>query len=696
MSKKQLQTTSNTSAPAAPIQRTRRKQASSGQEFLRQWILLIPLATAAAGSAAMRLAQEYAEMLPALFFVGALLITVAMLHQRHLLQENQDLAERVQEAHERLDILHRLEVGLNETLDVRQVARTVLDHALLSTGADAAALWLNPRFDTAAVRSGSVATATVDQTGAAVDGLPRLCGRNWTLAAADGWHGSHGRAALEACHRALDAITCCGNSHLIHVQGGDSDCPTLAAILDKGDSAIVAPVRWNNESIGVVMTVRHGDRFDADDAVLLDAMAMVSGPSLENSLLYQTAAERANIDGLTGLYNHRAVQERLTQEVARAQRAHDKGLDEPLSIIVMDLTDFKIFNDTYGHGVGDDVLRTVADCLRENFRTSDIVARYGGDEFLALLPSTDLAGAQAWCERLIKSLEARPFESGDLSGILIRLACGIGSFPLDGHTAADLFEAADARLYEAKHRGTALLKDDASQGNTAGIQTTMAHAAIAAVHSGSEALNHLWKSFGVLDTLITAINNRDRYTRRHSEQVMTYALLIAQEMDLSPQMREAVQTCGLLHDVGKVAVPDAILRKPGRLSPDETRLMQQHTEFGAMIVRNVPHVERVLEGVRSHHEAYDGSGYPDRLRGEDIPLMGRLLAVPVCFSAMTTDRPYRKALTIDEALNEIACARGTQFDPDVVDAFLRAMNAPQAENSMPTLALNAPQAVAVH
>jgi diguanylate cyclase (GGDEF)-like protein len=557
MSNNQLQTTSETTAPAASIQRTRRKPPNRAQEIVRQWILLIPLATAAAGSAAMRLAQEYAEMLPALFFVGALLITVAMLHQRRLLQENQDLADRVQEAHERLDILHRLEVGLNETLDVRQVARTVLDHALLSTGADAAALWLNPRFDTAAVR-GSHATST-DEKPATTDALPRLSGRNWTLAAADGWNSSAGSSALEACHRALDASLCCGNAHLVNVQGGDFECPTLSAILDKNDSAIVAPVRWNNESIGVVMAVRHGDRFEADDAVLLDAMAMVSGPSLENSLLYQTAAERANIDGLTGLYNHRAVQERLTQEVARAQRALDKGLDEPLSIIVMDLTDFKIFNDTYGHGVGDDVLRTVAECLRENFRASDIVARYGGDEFLALLPSTDLAGAQAWCERLIESLEARPFQAGDLSNVLIRLACGVGSFPADGHTAADLFEAADARLYEAKHRGTALLKDGLVGSSACAGQSTAAQAAIAGVHSGGEALNQLWKSFGVLDTLITAINNRDRYTRRHSEQVMTYALLIAQEMNLSPEMREAVQTCGLLHDVGKVAVPDAIL-----------------------------------------------------------------------------------------------------------------------------------------
>jgi GGDEF domain-containing protein len=301
-----------------------------------------------------------------LFFLSALLITVAMLYQRRMLRENQELAERVQEAHERLDILHRLEVELSQTLDVVQVARTVLDHATLSTGADAAALWLHPRFNNAAVRSISLASTSGGEL-EKIDALPRLSGRKWTLAAADGWDGSKSRTVLEACHRALDASTCCGDAHFVHVSGGGSNCPALTSLFGKEDSVIVAPLRWNNENIGVVVAVRRGEQFEADDAVLLDAMAMVAGPSLENSLLYQTAVERANIDGLTGLYNHRAIQERLTHEIIRAQRALAKGLDEPLSIIIMDLTDFKIFNDTYGHGVGDDVLRIVADSLRENF-----------------------------------------------------------------------------------------------------------------------------------------------------------------------------------------------------------------------------------------------------------------------------------------------------------------------------------------
>jgi HD-GYP domain-containing protein (c-di-GMP phosphodiesterase class II) len=190
-------------------------------------------------------------------------------------------------------------------------------------------------------------------------------------------------------------------------------------------------------------------------------------------------------------------------------------------------------------------------------------------------------------------------------------------------------------------------------------------------------LDEIWPTFGVLNTLITAIDNRDRYTRRYSEQVATLALRIGQQLELPAEMMEAIQTASLLHDVGKVAVPDAILRKPGRLTPQEIEQMQQHAEFGPLIVRGVPHLERVLEGVRSHHECWNGSGYPDGLQGEKIPFIARLLAVPVCFAAMTTSRPYRSALSVEEALSQIQAGRETQFDPQIVDAFVCVIQAQQ-------------------
>jgi putative nucleotidyltransferase with HDIG domain len=181
-------------------------------------------------------------------------------------------------------------------------------------------------------------------------------------------------------------------------------------------------------------------------------------------------------------------------------------------------------------------------------------------------------------------------------------------------------------------------------------------------------------SFGFLDALITAVDNKDRYTRKHSEEVTEYSLLIAQELQVSDETMRTIRIAGLLHDVGKIGVPDEILRKPGRLTPEEEEVMRQHPLIGALIVGAVPGMERVLDGVRCHHERYDGKGYPDGLQGEEIPLLGRLMAIADTYSAMTTDRPYRKALPIEVALEEIRKNSGTQFDPLMVEAFLRAMS----------------------
>ena len=732
-------------------------------------ILLVPLATASAGSALITLAQDYEEILPVLFFVGALLVTVSMLHQRDLLRDNQTLAVRVQEGAARLDILHQLSVGLNLSLDIRQIAQLVLDHAVRSTNADAGALWLRPDFDVAGVEQSTTGTSTPwtsapedSPSVASSDGTPTIetspetsgetsreepkfaavDGDSWHLISSRGWDDAYRQQALKKWHRALnegalcnggptgdahagdgfaanafatrtkaaqtdnaifrllnknkakmegkDFTPCSEAAHQVGVEGA-VDCPVLGAALEVGAAMATAEIKWQNETIGLVSVARWRDRLNRDDSMLLGDIALMAAPSLENSLLYQTAATRADVDGLTELLNHRAVQERMTQEVARAQRAHRDGAPVVLSVVLMDLADFKLFNDTYGHAVGDDVLRAVSDRLRENFRATDTVARYGGDEFLALLPGTGAAQAQIICSRLLSALSARPFVAPDGSRIEIRLTCGIAEWSLEHSSAADLFQTADANLYEAKHQGRGLAREagedtqqpllpaDASDLSILSDDALNAHALRALQRDLADVLGQvvptpqLWESFGVLSTLISAIDNRDHYTRRQGERVMTFGLLLAHELRWPREMLEAVQICGLIHDVGKVAVPDVILRKPGLLNPEELVLMQQHAAFGAMIVHDVPQRERVLEGVRAHHEAFDGSGYPLGLSGEQIPPMGRLLAIPDSFAAMTTDRPYRKSLSPFFALQEIERGRGTRFDPVMVDAFLSVM-----------------------
>jgi diguanylate cyclase (GGDEF)-like protein len=634
------------------------------QEMVRQWILLIPLATAVLGSLTTLMADEYVEFLPALFFIGALLITVAMLHQRQLFKTNHELSEELKLANGQLDVLHRLQFELNQSLDISQISESVLVHTLDTLGAECGALWLRVQPDA----SPSMRATDSKKTSTSTANITR-----WQLEASFGWEDGRSTEVLERWQNVIEFGDAGDREHFCGITNGDSEASLIPADAElskalevwgrslsaQTPSGIAIPLRWKDETIGHILLVRRDRWFRKDEADLLRDIALVTGPALENAFLYQRTLTRADIDGLTGLLNHRAVQERLTQELARSQRARKNNPGTRFAIAVFDLSDFKLFNDTYGHATGDEVLRTVSNTLRTTFRISDLVARYGGDEFLAILPDAGSDGAQIICQRAIETLRAHPFLAEDGSQIVIRLTCGIAVYPLDGENGADLFSVADARLYEAKQQGRQLIPYVSLPQQE--------------VPKAPQDKVSLWGHFGVLDALITAIDNRDHYTRRHSEQVMAYALLIAREMNKPREILEAVRISGLLYDIGKIAVPDAILRKPGLLSAEEMRLMQQHCRFGTMMVQDVEHKERVLEGVQSHHEAWDGSGYPEGLKGSDIPWMGRLLALADAFAAMTTDRPYRKALNPDVALSELQRARGVKFDPEMVDAFARVL-----------------------
>jgi diguanylate cyclase (GGDEF)-like protein len=344
------------------------------------------------------------------------------------------------------------------------------------------------------------------------------------------------------------------------------------------------------------------------------------------------------------------------QEVARVKRLRESGVDSAVALTMMDITDFKLFNDTYGHAVGDAVLRSVSDCLRHTFRVSDIVARFGGDEFVVMLPDTKHEGAEAICERAVQTIQSRQLKAPDGSQISIRITCGVSVYPDDGQNAADLLKVADTRLYVAKRQGQYI------------INSQSAEKTVDVVEARPD-----WSSIGLLEALVTAIDNKDRYTRHHSEEVWRYALLTAHEMGLSRDLLQAASIASLVLDVGKIVIPDTLLRKPGRLSQEEMQLMQQHPAFGTMVVKDVPHLDLVLGAVRHHHERFDGAGYPDGLGGERIPLLGRLLAVADGYAAMTAERPYRKALTREEALKEIEDARGRQYDPEIAAAFVNMM-----------------------
>jgi len=360
--------------------------------------------------------------------------------------------------------------------------------------------------------------------------------------------------------------------------------------------------------------------------------------------LLAEAVERADRDPLTGLFNHRAFHKRLEVEAAASRRS-----GRPLSIAMMDMDNFKFFNDGYGHSVGDEVLKRVARALHAACRPGDSLARFGGDEFALLMPGAGAEEAVRLADGLVSSLTGVGYRPPGYDTIIpLSLSIGIAVFPDDGPGRLDALAAADARLIRVKTGGEA-------RGELTGRLRAQLSCSAA--------------DFSMLNALVTAVDAKDRYTRRHSEDVMTYSVGIAQELGLDEDVQQQTLLAALLHDVGKIGVPDHVLRKPGRLAEEEYEAIKQHPTMGSVIVGAVPGFEAALGAIRYHHERWDGGGYPSGLRGEEIPLMARLMAVADAFSAMTTDRPYRKGMDAARAVCLLQEGSGTQWDPACVQAF---------------------------
>lgn len=373
----------------------------------------------------------------------------------------------------------------------------------------------------------------------------------------------------------------------------------------------------------------------------------------ERERVLAEALERADCDPLTGLPNHRAFHKRLADETDKARVEN-----APMAIAVMDLDNFKFFNDAYGHSVGDDVLRQLSQALRACCRPGDTLARFGGDEFALLMPRTGIEEAVRLADRLVNSLTGVGYRPPDYDVVVpMSLSVGLSIFPDDGPGRLEALAAADARLMNVKSGGT---------GAGALTERVRAH------------LSSSTATFSMLNALVTAVDTKDRYTRRHSEDVMAHSLEIAQELGLDDRTQHHVLVAALLHDVGKVGVPDSILRKPGRLSVEEINAVRQHPMMGSIIVAAVPGFEETLDAIRHHHERWDGQGYPFGLCREETPLIARLMAVADAFSAMTTDRPYRKGMAPEQALQILESGAGSQWDPACVAAFLRARRKPNA------------------
>jgi diguanylate cyclase (GGDEF)-like protein len=370
--------------------------------------------------------------------------------------------------------------------------------------------------------------------------------------------------------------------------------------------------------------------------------------------LFHRLRDAANRDPLTDILNRRGFQRVFDTELERARRA-----DQSLSLIVGDIDRFKRVNDAHGHAAGDAALIRVADAIRGAKRGFDSAARVGGEEFAVLAPDCDEHGAYMLAERIRAAVrEALSQEPEDAP---LTISFGISTFPTHGQSADGLLRTADQALYAAKRLGRN--RSVISSAEVPGILTRSSRAA-----TDGEA--HV--DLAALLNLAEALDVRDSGSASHCQRVGRFAELTARELGLPPEAVERIRLAGILHDVGRVALPDGVFAKQGPLTDDEWQWVRAHPAVGARMIETTDY-EDIRSWILFHHERPDGTGYPEGRGADDVPIESAILAVADAYEAMTSERPYRPALPPDEAANELRRGAGHQFRADVVDALLRAV-----------------------
>jgi diguanylate cyclase (GGDEF)-like protein len=356
-------------------------------------------------------------------------------------------------------------------------------------------------------------------------------------------------------------------------------------------------------------------------------------------------------DPLTGLANHRAFQERLAEELQRARR---EGYE--VCVAALDIDYFKGVNDSFGHAVGDEALRMVAHALHANTRPGDICGRIGGDEFMVGLVRADAEAGADVMRRVCDTVCTMGF-GPDLAHITVSV--GLSVFPGDSEAQDTLMASADEALYRAKHAG----RDRIAVCSSGAANDPATPGTIGLTAAKAPLVN-------TLHALARAVDAKDGYTHQHSRRVAAYARTVAGEMDFGERALQLIGSAGVLHDVGKLGIADAILLKPSALTAEEFEEMKRHSVLGADIVAGAGMAE-VATWVRHLHERWDGGGYPDGIAGEEIPLESRILAVVDALEAMTSTRVYRKAMPVEVAIAELERGAGTQFDARIALLVVR-------------------------
>jgi diguanylate cyclase (GGDEF)-like protein len=476
----------------------------------------------------------------------------------------------------------------------------------------------------------------------------------------------------------------------------------LTGILPDSRAVLCIPITYGESLLGVLnIENRNENAFSPQDVLILNTLADLLATALHNAFVFQKLQQQSITDGLTGIKTRRFFWEALSAEWKRASRS-----GRPFSVVLIDLDKFKEVNDTMGHFEGDLVLARVGRLLEQKSRQSNVVARYGGDEFIVLMPDTGSEQAQVLAERLRQWLASDPM----LSERHVTGSFGVASFPMHGFSIEDIIRVADSGMYVSKRSGgnSVSTAHEFVEGQDFARQRQQISAYIEGFlqreHTGPEHLEELTATLTKLcceedeggreheedcnvpllkeaiESLSRAAESRELQTAGHGDLVARYTEVVARGLGLSSEETADLVYAARVHDVGKIFISERVLNKPGPLAEDEFLQVKMHAHVGAEIVGTIPHSRMMREAIEHHHQRFDGSGYPDGLRGEEIPLWGRIIALTDAYANMVTEQSFSAARTPEQALEELSKMSGTRFDGMLVRLLLRGLKSERASS----------------
>lgn len=413
-----------------------------------------------------------------------------------------------------------------------------------------------------------------------------------------------------------------------------------------------------NRLIGVLLLAykdgKEGMRYS--DVQMLSSISSVASIAIKNARLYEQAYREARTDEMTGLLNRKYFYEVLNREF-------EKSKESSLALAMLNVDDFKLYNQLYGVKEGDLCLKRIADIIQCSVGESGYTARYSGKEFAILLPGYDIFSARNLVKNICQQIYQMNNQNQDYKLKAITVSAGVSAAPYGARSVKELMDNVDLAVYHVKHRGKN------------GVQVfDTAFQNIQEKESSPDHVNIYKEYEATIYALTAAIDAKDHYTFSHSNSVAYYATELAKALGMNGGVVEIVRQAALLHDVGKIGIPEDILNKAGRLTEEEYEVIKGHVEASIGIIRHLPSLDYVIPAVMGHHERYDGKGYPRRIAGEDIPATARILCIADSFDAMTSKRSYKKAYAVETAQEILLENAGTQFDPQMARTFVQCLD----------------------